>query len=81
MLPFSWTLVHPGDDALLRAADKHRAQGGETCQCPPIYNGRVPLPDKMLSKSRRAARAAAVLLGVPVAAVALTPVVRLRTRL
>jgi methionine-rich copper-binding protein CopC len=31
------------------------------------------LPDKVLSKSRRAARVFAVLLGVPVAAVALTP--------
>ena len=38
-----------------------------------IYNGRVPLPDKVLTKSRSAARAFAVLLGMPAAAVALTP--------
>jgi methionine-rich copper-binding protein CopC len=38
-----------------------------------IYNGGVPLPDKVLSKSRRAAWAVAILLSVPAATVALTP--------
>jgi methionine-rich copper-binding protein CopC len=38
-----------------------------------IYNGGVPSPDKILSKSRRAARAFAVVLSVPAATVALAP--------
>ena len=37
------------------------------------YNRGGPLPDKVLSKSKRAARVFAVLLGIPVAAGALTP--------
>jgi len=38
-----------------------------------IYNGGVPLSVKILSKSRRAARAFAILLSVPPATIALTP--------
>jgi len=78
--------VHPGNDARLRAArqvdrrcgsrpggPRSRINIARPARFECIYNGGVPLFDKVLSTSRRAARAFAILLSVPAASGALTP--------
>jgi copper resistance protein C len=84
--PLRFAIVHRGNDACLRAgrqvdrrfgprngAPRSRMNAARPARFECIYNGGVPLPDKVLSKSRRAARAFAMLLSVPAATVALTP--------
>ena len=84
--PSRFAIIHRGNDARLRAArqvdrrcgsrrgrprSRINVEGLAGFEC--NYNCGVPLPVKILSKSRRAARAFAVVLSVAVAAVALAP--------